>query len=91
MFDSSMSAAAIVARVQELQAAAGIKARLVNPAGRGAGAVPSPPVAVVLCLLSNQSLRCKLRPRGHVCREPLPPEAHLAEGRALQAEYICGC
>ena len=37
MFDSSMSAAAIVARVQELQAAAGIKAQLVNPAGRGAG------------------------------------------------------
>lgn len=39
MFDSSMSAAAIVARVQELQAAAGIKAQLVNPAGRGAGII----------------------------------------------------
>jgi hypothetical protein len=44
MFDSGMSAAAIVARVQELQAAAGIKAQLVNPAGRGAGMRPrSPP------------------------------------------------
>jgi len=30
MFDSSMSAAAIAARVQELQAAAGIKAQLVR-------------------------------------------------------------
>lgn len=39
MFDSGMSAAAIVARVQELQAAAGIKAQLVNPAGRGAGII----------------------------------------------------
>ena len=36
MFDSSMSAAAIAARVQELQAAAGIKVPLINPAGRGA-------------------------------------------------------
>lgn len=32
MFDSSMSAAAIAARVQELQAAAGIKAQLVRTA-----------------------------------------------------------
>ncbi|BDA41257.1 probable Golgi apparatus protein 1 [Coccomyxa sp. Obi] len=39
MFDSSMSAAAIAQRVQELQAAAGIKAQLVNPAGRGAGII----------------------------------------------------
>ena len=39
MFDSSMSAAAIAARIQELQAAAGIKAQLVNPAGRGAGII----------------------------------------------------
>lgn len=31
MFDSSMSAAAIAQRVQELQAAAGIKAQLVTP------------------------------------------------------------
>ena len=30
MFDSSMSAAAIAQRVQELQAAAGIKAQLVS-------------------------------------------------------------
>lgn len=39
MFDSSMSAAAIAARIQELQAAAGIKAQLVNPSGRGAGII----------------------------------------------------
>lgn len=39
MFDSSMTAAAIAKRVQELQAAAGIKAQLVNPAGRGAGII----------------------------------------------------
>ncbi|KAK9838535.1 hypothetical protein WJX81_005974 [Elliptochloris bilobata] len=39
MFDSSMTAAAIAKRVQELQTAAGIKAQLVNPAGRGAGII----------------------------------------------------
>ena len=39
MFDSSMTAAAIAKRVQELQEVAGIKAQLVNPAGRGAGII----------------------------------------------------
>ena len=77
MFDSSMSAAAIAARIQELQAAAGIKAQLVNPAGRGAG---------IITLTGWVALAALVRPP----RQPVPlaatraalkPAAALLRGR----------
>ena len=61
MFDSSMSAAAIAARIQELQAAAGIKAQLVNPSGRGAGIITLTGWVALAALVSPPSLQ------HHVC------------------------
>ena len=61
MFDSSMSAAAIAARIQELQAAAGIKAQLVNPSGRGAGIITLTGWVALAALVSSPSLS------PHVC------------------------
>jgi len=58
MFDSSMSAAAIAARIQELQAAAGIKAQLVNPSGRGAGIITLTGWVALAALVSLLSRPC---------------------------------
>jgi len=58
MFDSSMSAAAIAARIQELQAAAGIKAQLVNPSGRGAGIITLTGWVALAALVSPLSRPC---------------------------------
>ncbi len=58
MFDSSMSAAAIAARIQELQAAAGIKGQLVNPSGRGAGIITLTGWVALAALVSLLSRPC---------------------------------
>ena len=64
MFDSSMSAAAIAARIQELQAAAGIKAQLVNPAGRGAGIIT---LTGWVALAALVRLSCQPVSQAHPC------------------------
>lgn len=39
MFDNSMTAAAVAAKIQRIQEAAGIKANLVNPYGKGSSVI----------------------------------------------------
>ena len=85
MFDSSMSAAAIAARIQELQAAAGIKAQLVNPSGRGAGIITLTGWVALAALVSRS-------PSPH--RPMTPSEQRSPDGQEAahpSAELVLHC
>lgn len=80
MFDSSMSAVAIAARIQELQAAAGIKAQLVNPSGRGAGIITLTGWVALAALVSCpfRMLKLGITLTGKQCCSALRGSQHMA-------------